>query len=46
MALAGILSSHIIHRQFVENFSARPYVALRPTLVVDRRAGMKVAVSA
>jgi asparagine synthase (glutamine-hydrolysing) len=46
MALAGILSSHIIHQQFVENFSARPHVSLHPDLIVDRRAGAKTAVSA
>jgi len=46
MALAGILSSHIIHQQFVENFPARPHVSIRPDLVVDQRAGVKAAVSA
>jgi hypothetical protein len=39
MALAGILSSHIIHQQFVEDFSTRPQVSIRPDLIVDKRAG-------
>jgi asparagine synthase (glutamine-hydrolysing) len=46
MALAGILSSHIIHQQFVENFSARSHASIRPDLIVDQRAGAKTAMSA
>lgn len=46
MALAGLLSSQIIHQQFVENFSVRSYLSIRPDLVVDRRAGAKAALSA
>jgi asparagine synthase (glutamine-hydrolysing) len=42
MALAGILSSQIIHQQFVEDFPTRSFPALCPDLVVDRRAAVKV----
>jgi len=37
MALAGILSTQIIHRQFVEDFSAREQDAIHPDTVIDRR---------
>lgn len=46
MALAGILSSQIIHQQFVEDFSARSHLTLRPDLIVDKRAGAKAAMPA
>ena len=46
MALAGILSSHIIHQQFVEDFSARAHASIRPDLVVDKRGEAKIALSA
>ncbi len=39
MALAGILSSQIIYRQFVEDFPERSCLDFRPDLVVDRRTG-------
>ncbi len=40
MALVGILSSQLIHRQFVEQSMARPGASLgEPDLLVDRRSG-------
>jgi asparagine synthase (glutamine-hydrolysing) len=41
MALAGILSTQIIHRQFVEDFEARAQRTVEPDLIVDRRAGVR-----
>lgn len=41
MALAGVLSSQIIHRQFVEDFSLDAIPAIRLNLVVDRRSGAR-----
>ncbi|MBN1508845.1 MAG: asparagine synthase (glutamine-hydrolyzing) [Sedimentisphaerales bacterium] len=41
MALAGILSTQIIHQQFVEDFDAHSEPVVEPDLVVDRRAGMQ-----
>jgi asparagine synthase (glutamine-hydrolysing) len=38
MALVGILSSQIVHRQFVEDFSAGSACTVSPSLVVDRRS--------
>ena len=38
MALAGILSSQIIHRQFVQDFRAGGAESVSPDLVVDRRS--------
>ena len=46
MALAGILSSQILHQQFVEGFSARSHSAIRPDLLIDRRTAVKAAISA
>jgi len=37
MALVGILSSQIIHKQFIEDFSARSACPVSPSLIVDRR---------
>ena len=38
MALVGILSSHLIHHQFVENFPSRAYDSVSPSVIIDRRA--------
>jgi asparagine synthase (glutamine-hydrolysing) len=38
MALAGILSSQIIHRQFMQDFRAGHAEPVSPDLVVDRRS--------
>jgi asparagine synthase (glutamine-hydrolysing) len=38
MALAGVLSAQIIHRQFVTGFRARSLPRVTPKLFVDRRA--------
>jgi asparagine synthase (glutamine-hydrolysing) len=40
MALAGILSSQIIHHQFVETFSIGSIQPVEPDLVVDKRTGV------
>ena len=37
MAIAGILSSQIIHQQFIEDFPAHSQATIQPDLVVDRR---------
>jgi asparagine synthase (glutamine-hydrolysing) len=37
MALAGVLSTQIIHQQFIEDFPASCPSAIHPDLVVDRR---------
>jgi asparagine synthase (glutamine-hydrolysing) len=39
MALAGILSSQIIYKQFIEDFPARPVHLQAPDIVIDRRSG-------
>jgi asparagine synthase (glutamine-hydrolysing) len=46
MALAGVLSSQIIHHQFVENRPQRRAPAIRPNLLVDHRTGVRSKVSA
>lgn len=46
MALAGILSSQIIYRQFVEDFPMRAHAPIHPDLIVDRRRNAKRAVPA
>jgi len=38
MALAGVLSSQLIHRMFVRDFPVRPGNSISPALVVDRRS--------
>ncbi len=43
MALAGVLSCQILHRQFVEDFASGSCPAVRPDMVVDKRSGAKVA---
>jgi len=43
MALAGVLSCQILHRQFVEDFATGSCSAVRPDMVVDKRSGSKVA---
>jgi asparagine synthase (glutamine-hydrolysing) len=45
MALAGILSSQIIHQQFIEDFPAKCVSFVNPDLVVDRRSGALESVS-
>ena len=37
MALMGILSSQLIHSQFVRDFPAKPVDSISPTLIVDMR---------
>ena len=37
MALIGVLSSQLVHRQFVEDFDTRLPHSVSPTLIVDRR---------
>lgn len=37
MALVGILSSQIVHQQFIEDFSTRSACTVSPSLIVDRR---------
>jgi asparagine synthase (glutamine-hydrolysing) len=44
MALAGILSSQIIHQQFVEDFTPRSHSTIHPDLMIDRRMNAKAAV--
>ncbi len=39
MALAGIVSSQIIHKQFVEDFPSQPVSMPAANLVVDRKSG-------
>jgi len=43
MALAGILSSQIIHQQFVEDFTPRSHSMIRPDSIIDRRTSAKTA---
>jgi asparagine synthase (glutamine-hydrolysing) len=38
MALAGILSSQLVHRQFVQDFHVRITDPVSPALIVDRRS--------
>ncbi len=38
MALAGVVSSQIVHRRFVQEFPARGAASVSPALVVDRRS--------
>jgi len=38
MALVGILSSQLIHHQFVEDFPSRAYHTASPNVIIDRRA--------
>jgi asparagine synthase (glutamine-hydrolysing) len=44
MALAGILSSQIIHQQFVQDFIPRSHSTIRLDLMIDRRMSAKAAV--
>ena len=37
MALAGILSSQVIHTQFIENFSTTTIAPILPDLIFDKR---------
>jgi asparagine synthase (glutamine-hydrolysing) len=46
MALAGVLSSQIIHHQFVEDFAVQLRSAVEPDLFIDRRTAAKAAESA
>jgi asparagine synthase (glutamine-hydrolysing) len=46
MALAGVLSSQIIHQQFVEGFPQRTAPAVRLDLLVDHRTQVRSRVSA
>ncbi|UCD50460.1 MAG: asparagine synthase C-terminal domain-containing protein, partial [Phycisphaerales bacterium] len=41
MALAGVLSSQVIHRRFIEDFSIDAIPAVRLNVVVDRRSGAR-----
>ncbi len=45
MALAGILSSQIIHRQFVEEFCTQAIPLAQLDIVVDRRSGVRPAIA-
>jgi asparagine synthase (glutamine-hydrolysing) len=45
MALAGILSSQIIQRQFVEDFSIESIPVVRPDVVIDKRVGARQGIS-
>ena len=45
MALAGVLSSQIIHQQFVEAFSIGSLPVVQPDVVIDRRSGIRPGVS-
>jgi len=45
MALAGVLSSQIVHRRFVQDFPARGAASVSPALVVDRRSEALRAIS-
>jgi len=38
MALMGVLSSQLVHHQFVQNFPRRPADSISPALIVDRRS--------
>ncbi|MBN1507655.1 MAG: asparagine synthase (glutamine-hydrolyzing) [Sedimentisphaerales bacterium] len=38
MALVGILSTQLVHHQFIETFDSRIGAATAPTLIVDRRS--------
>jgi len=38
MALVGVLSSQLVHSQFIRDFPARPANSVSPTLIVDRRS--------
>ncbi|MGE5293718.1 MAG: asparagine synthase (glutamine-hydrolyzing) [Solirubrobacterales bacterium] len=44
MALAGILSSQIIHQQFVEDYSPCSHSTILPDLIVDLRTRARAAV--
>ena len=37
MALAGILSTHIVYDQFISNFTNHTYYTVSPSLIVDKR---------
>jgi asparagine synthase (glutamine-hydrolysing) len=45
MALAGILSSQIIHQQFVEEFCTQAIPLAQLDIVVDRRSGVRPAIA-
>ncbi|MBN2593263.1 MAG: asparagine synthase (glutamine-hydrolyzing) [Sedimentisphaerales bacterium] len=45
MALVGILSSQIIHSQFVQSFTGVSADSVAPALIVDRRSKTSMAVS-
>jgi hypothetical protein len=38
MGLVGVLSSQLVHRQFVEDFPGRQIHSVSPDLIVDRRS--------
>jgi len=45
MALAGILSSQIIHRQFVEEFSIDSIPVVQPSIIIDKRSRVRQSIS-
>jgi asparagine synthase (glutamine-hydrolysing) len=45
MALVGVLSSQLVHRQFVQHFPVRPDNSVSPALIVDNRSEALRAVS-
>jgi asparagine synthase (glutamine-hydrolysing) len=45
MALAGVLSSQIIYRKFIQDFPARPGNSVSPALIVDKRSEALRAIS-
>ena len=45
MALAGILSSQIIHQQFVEAFSLESIPVVEPDIIVDNRSRVRQGIS-
>jgi len=45
MALVGVLSSQLVHSQFITDFPARPVHSVSPTLIVDRRSEALRAIS-
>ena len=46
MALAGILSSQIIHHQFVETFSLKSIPVVEPDVIIDKRSKARQGISA
>jgi asparagine synthase (glutamine-hydrolysing) len=41
MALAGIISTQLLYRQYIRDFSARPARVIEPRVVIDRRAAAR-----